>query len=183
MGWFGNVFGKGSAGAAANEIPKIVSELRQIDTNYKTKKEALAFSLTIGQVKHSLENQALPLSNLLLRRTDQVKFLVRSVSSSFAKIMNDPFMNRGKGEALNMRQVSAYQNLLKGNSAALEGILKEMKAEKGDVQGIYAVMEDLDKKLHDVKDDSEKALSRDKKTLALLDKIDKQFTRLSAYLS
>lgn len=182
MGWFGNFLGKSST-AAASEIPKIVSELRQIDTEYKTKKEASAFTTTIEIVKHNLENRALPLSNLLLRRAEQVKSLVRSIRTSFINIMKDPFLNMGKGESLNLRQVTAYQNMFKGNSAALEEVLKEMKKEKTDVQGIYAVMEELDKKLHDVRNDSETALSRDKKTLALLNKIDKQFTKLSAYLS
>lgn len=182
MGWFGNVFAKKSV-VVASEIPKIVSELRQIDTEYKTKKEASALTETIRVVRKSLDDWAVPLSNLLLRRAEQVKFLVKSVSSSFTKIMNDPFLNMGKGEALDMRQVSAYQNLLKGNSAALEGILKEMKTEKTDVQGLYAAVEELDDKLREVRADNEKSLSRDKKTLAILDKIDKQFTKLSAYLS
>ena len=87
-----------------------------------------------------------------------------------------------KGKKLNLRQLNAYRNVLKGNQEGLEQLQGLIKDETKVVQGTYASLKSLKQEFERLKDRTERAKKADQKLHKSLPKVDKLMTELAKKL-
>ncbi len=166
-----------------SDLVKVRKELKLISKDYEKTSGYSMSTISIEAKIKDIEKNILPLSKSLIAIGKQTSSLLKSVTTSFGKIINDPTFNEKlKGPKLTLRQLTAYRNVLQGNKQGLEGVQKKIKTEKTDLQGAYAALEKIEKNLNELNSKMNKAKKGDYRMHKLLPHADELLTKLSRKL-
>jgi len=180
MGLVARIFRKDNFKNNFVEINLVISEVKK---EYRLSRINAAMFEELNRITDYFDKNSLVLGRKLLEMAKRINFLLKSVATSFAKIVNDPtFQEELKGKKLNLRQLNAYKNVLKGNQEGLEQLQGMIKGETKVVKGTYASLRSLKRELEDIKNRSERAKKADRKLHKSLPKVDKLMTELAKKL-
>jgi hypothetical protein len=180
MGLLARVFRKDNFKTNFEEIKVVISEVKK---EYKMSRITDAILEELKYITDYFDKNSLVLGRKLLEMSKRINMLLKSVATSFAKIVNDPtFDEELKGAKLNLRQLNAYKNVLKGNQEGLESLQKMIKGETIAVRGTYASLRSLKQELERLKDRTERAKKADLKLHKSLPKVDRLMTELAKKL-
>tara|TARA_Y100000310_G_scaffold340046_1_gene434583 strand:+ start:1504 stop:2040 length:537 start_codon:yes stop_codon:yes gene_type:complete len=166
-----------------DDLIKARKNLKLISNNYQGTSGYVVSAGILRTQINKIEKDILPLSRSLIAISKQTSFLLKSISTSFAKVTNDPTFNEKlKGPRLTLRQLNGYRSVLQGNREGLLSVKKKINREKTNLQGAYASLNRIEKKLLELKKKMVKARKGDYKMHKLLPETDKLLTKLSQKL-
>jgi hypothetical protein len=129
----------------------------------------------LRQLGNKVEREALPISRGLLEIGRQIQALMRSIVTSFTKITTN--------KDLTVRQLNAYRTMFSGNKEGLNQVIAKSHKAENDLLGAYAVLEEIEDKMKELKRNTESALKADQKMYGAIRPINKILTELALRIS